>query len=214
MKRILPFLLCGLPLWCQSVSFGVKAGVPLGDALSAAEGTASTQSIGTQRWTAGVTVELNLPASVSIGVDALYRRFSYSSFSNFVVTSFTNSNTGHWEFPVYAKYRFGKGPVRPYVEAGFAFDRASTSGTTGCTGGEVPAGSLCGSVPASSTFSSSQWGAGVLVGGGVEIKVPFVKIAPEVRYTRWEKGVFSQVPEALDASSQPNQAEVLLGIRF
>ncbi len=208
MKCSLLLLLCALPLYCGPVSFGLKAGVP----VTAAEASYSDSrySVDTQRWTAGGTVEIDLPANLSVGVDALYRRFSNSYHTNYIVTAFTDANIGHWEFPVYAKYRFGGHLAQPYVEAGFAFDRAHTSVTSGCSGGEyAPGEPLCGGAPASSTFSSSQWGAGFLAGGGVEIKAAFLKIAPEVRYTRWPRGVFST-----GTLGRPNQVEILVGVRF
>lgn len=213
MKLAPLFLLSTVALWCQSFSFGVKGGVPLGEALS---GNGDARDlIGTQRWTIGPTVELSLPLNLSVGVDALYRRFSSAFVSSGAVTYFNNANIGHLEFPVYAKYRFGGHVVRPYVEAGFAFDYAQSSGTSGCTGGEAgPGEPLCGSAPASSTYSSSQWGVAETVGGGVEIKAAFLKIAPEVRYTRWQKGVFANFSGSLTTTSHPNQAEVLVGIRF
>ena len=208
MKYSFVLLFCALPLCGQSVSFGIKAGVP----VTAAERSYSDSrfSVDTQRWTVGGTVEVSLPANLAVGVDALYRRFSDSYHTTYIVSAFTDATIGHLEFPVYAKYRFGGRLARPYVEAGFAFDRAHTSGTSGCSGGELAPGEpLCGGAPASSTFSSSQWGAGFLAGGGVEFKAAFLKIAPEVRYTRWTKGVFSA-----GALAQPNQAEILVGVRF
>jgi len=77
------------------------------------------------------------------------------------VNTFVNSSSGHWEVPVYLKYRFGPHLLKPFVEAGVAFDRTGTSGTSGCSSSS----GLCGNfAPASSTFSSSQWGLGALVG--------------------------------------------------
>lgn len=188
----------------QSVSFGIKAGVP----VTAGQGNDDNRfTLGTQRRTAGATAELSLPANLSVGVDVLYRRFSYTADFTEYGGGSTAANIGHWEVPVYAKYRFGKGMVRPYVEAGFAFDYARTSGTYDCTGG------FSCFFPSSGTFSSSEWGRGFLAGGGVEIKAAFLKIAPEVRYTRWQKGVFQD--QALQVGSdRPNQVEALVGVRF
>lgn len=212
MKRSLAFLLLATPLCAQSLSYGIKGGLPLTNALSVAE---NTESVTTQRWTVGPTVELNLPFGVSVGADALYRSFSFSSSVSSVVNTFVNSSSGHWEVPVYLKYRFGPHLLKPFVEAGVAFDRTGTSGTSGCSSSS----GLCGNfAPASSTFSSSQWGLGALVGGGVEIKALVVRIAPEIRYTRWEKGALSGSGAAIPANpaptGQPNQAEVLVGVRF
>jgi len=205
MKYSLLLLFCALPVCGQSVSFGIKAGVP----VTAGQGTDDNRyTFATQRWTAGVTAELSLPANLSVGVDVLYRRFSYTTDFTEVGGGRTAANIGHWEVPVYAKYRFGGQLARPFVEAGFAFDRARTSGTSECLGGAT----LCG-IPPTATFSSSAWGRGFLVGGGVEIKAAFLKIAPEVRYTRWQKGVFQDQALAV-GSDRPNQVEALVGVRF
>jgi hypothetical protein len=200
MKCSFVLLFCALPLCGQSVSFGLKAGVPLTADLAGSDG----RSVAGQRWTAGATVEFTLPLNLSVGVDALYRRFSYSYANDFGYSE--DSKTGHWEFPVFAKYRF-KSIVPPYVarpfaEGGFVFDRAHTSGTAQSFTG--PPG-CCGTI--TTTINSSQWGAGFLAGGGIEIKAAFLKIAPEVRYTRWQKGLFYD-------GFERNQVEVLVGVRF
>ncbi len=55
----------------------------------------------------------------------------------------------------------------------------------------------------------------MLLGGGIEFNAAVVKIAPEIRYARWEKGVFQKVVgNGFGDLSQPNQVEILLGIRF
>lgn len=185
----------------QSVSFGIKAGVPLTDALPVYSD--SRYSVATQRWTAGVTAELGLPASLSVGADLLYRRFSWA-YSDTNPPGSSASNIGHWELPVYAKYRFGGQLARPFVEAGFDFDLAHAS--TAFTSAML-------TTTVSGSSSSSQWGRGFLVGGGVEIKVPLLKIAPEVRYTRWQKGVFQDSPSVVGGSER-NQLEILVGVRF
>ncbi len=198
MKCSFVLLLCALPLCGQSFSFGIKAGVPV-----TGLGDIDGRSIDTPRWTAGATVELALPANLSVGVDALYRRFSYSFDDSFGLHA--DAKIGHLEFPVFAKYRFKSIVLpyvaRPFVEAGFAFDRAHTSGTDTGFGGPV-----CCSI-VTTAINSSQWGAGFLVGGGIEIKAAFLKIAPQVRYTRWRKGLFYDFQER-------NQVAVLVGVRF
>jgi hypothetical protein len=199
MQYSLLLLICALPMYGQSVSFGIKAGVPVTAGLTGNDG----YGVEGQRWTAGATVEFKLPANLSVGVDALYRRFSYSFVNDFGFGA--DANIGHWEFPVFAKYRFGTivppYVARPFVEAGFAFDRAHTSGTAESFGGPV----CCTTV--TTAISSSQWGAGFLAGGGIEIKAAFLKIAPEVRYTRWQTGLFYDGLER-------NQVEALVGVRF
>jgi len=51
-----------------------------------------------------------------------------------------------------------------------------------------------------------QTHAGVVAGGGVDIKIPFIPVSAEIR--------FSRVGEYFQYFSNSNQAEFLLGIHF
>lgn len=72
----------------------------------------------------------------------------------------TGERTGsEWEFPAMMRYRFGNGMARPFVAGGGSFNKI-----TGIT------------TPRSSVN-------GIVVGGGAEIKIPLLRITPELRYT-------------------------------
>jgi hypothetical protein len=61
-----------------------------------------------------------------------------------------------WEVPLLAKYKFGTGRFKPFVDAG----------------------------PSVRTpFALSKYG--LNAGAGVEVRVGLLKIAPQIRYTRW-----------------------------
>jgi opacity protein-like surface antigen len=200
MRDIFLSLLLAVPALCQPISVGVKVGVPL-DRAGQPDDTRTT--VDKQRWIAGPTVEVSLPGRFSVGADALYRRLGHqTSRSAGSATFFENSRTNHWEFPIYAKYRFGTRRFQPFVLAGGAFEHASLQGTAGCTGDPM----LCGSSAGTHELRSSSWGGGYLAGAGVEFKAGFLKIAPEFRYTRWFRGYF--------AGAGSNQPAFLLGIRF
>src|SRR5262249_41218634 len=83
----------------------------------------------------------------------------------------------------YVKYRFGDGPVRPFVIGGGAFERAGISGSAGCTGDAM----LCGTSAGTHELKSSELGGGILSDVGVEFRRGALKIAPEFRYTRWQR---------------------------
>ncbi len=182
----------------QRVSVGVIGGASLtNDFLSAtipAEGYSPYYAFYSVRkdYVAGGLIELNLPLHLSVETDALYRPLNYAySFS------YTNpSGTGGsyhpsvtvvtWEFPVLAKYKIPMRVVKPFFEAGPSFRAASNLNAT------------------------SPSNHGVSAGGGIEVAFHRLKIAPRVRYTRWAADDLSK-PWAL---TDPNQAEILVGLSF
>jgi hypothetical protein len=74
----------------------------------------------------------------------------------------------------------------------------------------------------SSTFSTSQpielsqrTTAGVVGGGGVDVRLRRLHVEPEVRYTFWTRRHFGEPsPSYYGLFSNRNQVEVLLGIKF
>ena len=99
-------------LLCQSVSVGIKGGVPFGDAFTYTGGKL-TLPASTNHWILGPMVELHLPLGLSLEADALYRRYQISD------------SGGEWQFPILAKYHFIPGPVRPYVGGGVNFNHVT-----------------------------------------------------------------------------------------
>lgn len=200
MKAILMSLLFAAAGVSQPISIGVKTGIPLDRAGTGADQT----TVDRERWIIGPTIEARLTTRFIFGAEALYRRFGYRVTRNVGSTVFfENSRTDHWEFPVFLKYRFGGGPIRPFVLTGVAFEHASISGSAGCTGDPM----LCGEMGVGThELRSTDWGGGYLLGGGLEFRISRLTIAPEFRYTRWVKGYF--------AGAGTDQPAVLLGIRF
>src|SRR5260370_21441119 len=106
----------------QPLSFGVKLGVPTGDAFDIARnpGTASNYFTGGGQFIVGASAELRLPFGLGLEGDILYTRFNFSSQN--ILGSGGNSNS--FEFPILGKYRFaGFGPARPFVGVGPSFRR-------------------------------------------------------------------------------------------
>ena len=200
MKTFFALLFLAVSALAQPVSVGLKAGVPFNRAQSVVQGLA----LDSQYWTVGPTLEVAFPWSLAVGVDALYRRFDASFNRNVGAAAFSQATeTGHWEFPLYLKYRFGKVPFHPFVAAGGAASYARITNTASCAGDPL----LCRSTGAYNvTLKSTRAGGGLLFGGGLEFRAGVVKIAPEVRYTRWFTGFLNH--------DSGNQAELLLGIRF
>ncbi len=186
----LPALLAA-SAFAQPFSAGLKVGLPFTDFVNTVSGVTSTT---TDRYLVGPTAELHLPWGFGVEVDAIYRHFDYKN----IVGSTTGAvgsvtGVGAWEFPLLLKYRFPARVVRPYVDAGIAFDRLT--GLTSTITGNPEKGTTKGAV----------------LGAGLDVHLLFIHILPELRYTRWTDQHFN-VSNVL--SSNQNQAEFMVGITF
>jgi len=208
MRPLLLLLLAGGAALAQPFSAGLKAGLPLTDFLSVAQGTSTTD---TNHYLFGPEVELKLPFGLSVEFDALYRHFSYTNVLGSAGNAVTSTgSSGNWEFPLVAKYRFPARIVRPYLEAGVSWDTLSglknTASQVVCGTG-VPVCNVLVAAPA----ATSQSTMGVVIGGGVDIHAIVVHISPELRFTRWAGNYFNL---AGVLNSSKNQAEFLVGFTF
>jgi len=198
MRPLLLLLLVAGAAPAQPFSAGIKAGLPLTNLLDNLQPVDTTAV--TNRYLFGPEVEVRLPHGLSVEFDALYRRFSYTHFDAFAASTITTiGSSGDWELPLVAKYRFPARIVRPYVEAGVAWD--TLSGLKNTVSGLVT------SAPA----AQSQSTLGVVIGGGLDIHAMVIHITPELRFTRWAQQYFN-LSGVLNSGK--NQAEFLVGFTF
>jgi hypothetical protein len=190
------------------ISVGVKGGVSLTDAFqttstsvtipslpffSSGSYSASTYS-DSKDYIVGPFVELRLPFGFAAEADALYRPVSLAiAGSSPGYGSYkTSERYTTWEISALAKYRFRHIPlIRPFVSVGPTF-RPTAS------------------------YVNFLSNAGISAGGGVEFKLLFLRIAPEVRYTHWgADGGSAYASSTYQAFvSGKNQAEFLVGLSF
>jgi hypothetical protein len=139
----------------------------------------------------GPMAEVGFPLGVSVELDALYRPLHLSdSAVGIPLGTFHSSTTvGTWQFPLLLKYRFPTfvPVVKPFVEVGPSFR----------------AGSGADASPSSH---------GITLGGGVEVKVIKVKVAPQLRFTRWGSDGAAKI--FATPQTNVNQAEFLVGLSF
>jgi hypothetical protein len=199
-------LLTGMAASAQHLSVGIIGGVPLTDGFS----DFTTHGIDTithtfsnsKEYIVGAMLDVRLPANFGIEVDALYRPLSLTTNFQVVpsVTTLASNAFGTWEIPVLAKYRLPLLPiVKPFVEAGPSFRTRD---------------------------SSISWisNKGFTLGGGIEVKILKLKIAPQLRYTHWgsdASGTLTAISGDLTATSSAtappsnqNQGELLVGFSF
>jgi hypothetical protein len=179
----------------QALSVGVIGGAPFTDVVNG-DTVNGVQSIAkSSNFTVGGVVQVNLPLSLRLEVDALFRPYHINlSGVNFV----RDISAQQYRFPVLLQYRFGGPPVlKPFVEAGLSFDHLA--------GISDAAKSAIASGPGALLHQSD---AGIVLGAGIDIKVPLIiRLSGELRYTRQTVSNFSDF-------SNLNQAEVLVGIHF
>ena len=187
-KTFLLVLVLIVPALAQPIGIGIKAGVPLNDALSLKPSTALQYLQDTHRYTVGPYLELRLPARLVIEIDALYRSYEFQR----LLPTAARQSVSSWEFPVLGKYKLLGGPIQPYIEGGVSFSRLA----------DIP----------NIVELSHRNNYGVVIGGGVELHVGKLRITPEVRYNGW---VFHGLESPLgQLQSNRNQAAVLVGFGF
>jgi len=190
-KTFFLFLLGIAPVLAQSpFGFGLKAGVPLNDALSSDPSAPIPYVQSTHRYVIGPFVEVRLPARFSVEVDALYRSYDYRQLSGWIVAPPAVS-PGAWEFPVLARKALLGGPIQPYIEGGVALSHLSVADVV-----EL----------------NHRNNYGIVLGAGVSVHLGLFRIAPELRYNGWAFKDFESPTGSLQ--SNRNQVVVLVGIGF
>jgi hypothetical protein len=205
MRPVLLLFMSSVAVFAQPFSFGVKAGVPLSDFISAASNSEFNYTAPMQRYIVGGTAEVRLPIGFSIEFDALYRHLQLNGTAIGILPALASqASAGNWEFPLLLKYRFHFPVVRPYIDGGVAWDTLTGLSTAAAQADGILTGDGVG--PHHNTT------AGVVLGGGVDIHALFMHISPELRYTHWTA---VQVSDTLGlVHSNQNQAEFLVGFTF
>jgi hypothetical protein len=191
--------------------FGIKAGVPLTDFVEVAQSPNFGFNTDTQRYIVGPTVELRLPFGLGVEFDALYRKLNYEGTGTLLDVLTNNKTTGNaWEFPLLLKYRLPGTLLRPYIDAGVAWD--TLTGVKQSIVRTIRSGQITTLITDDPAELQNKTTRGFVIGGGVEVHILFLRISPEIRYTRWESQHFAD-PAGLLQSNR-NQAEFLLGFTF
>jgi hypothetical protein len=195
MRKIFLFgLICAGFANAQALSVGILGGAPFTDVVRNSTVSGIQSVAKSTNFTVGGEVQVALPLKFRIEVDALFRPYHVTLIGLNLVSDISAQQ---YRFPVLLQYRLGgAGPVKPFVEGGLSFDRLS--GVSSAIGSAIKSG------PGTLLHQS---GANVVLGAGVDLKVPLVRVSGELRYIRQTASNFSDF-------SNLNQAEVLVGVHF
>jgi hypothetical protein len=220
---VLVFALLTAPVAAaQILAVGVKGGALLSEQFEGADAPSPpptvsetpTFSSDPKRAVWGFAAEFAVSRKWSIEVDALRRRFAYSSARvsgnpGFPWDATASTDGRSWEFPVMVKRRLSQSSLRPYVTAGGSVlhfakllqtERDLPPGETGI--------SLLTDVPRE---LDRRTVAGATLAVGLEQDAKFLRLSTEVRYTRWLARAFRD-PRGSGFRSELNQAEILFGV--
>lgn len=177
-------------LQAQQIEVGVKTSVTLTDQIKYAPDKSVPVSV-------GGTIEIKLPANFAIEADLLYKRLRSNASYTFPEGPYIVKTKGEsLELPVIGKYYFR--PTRgwrPFLGTGWALRRTWQETETRQNSRR-------------DLFNRpSEIDVGAVVATGIRYEYRRVKLAPELRYTRWGSG--TDFPRR-----NPNQLELLFGISF
>jgi hypothetical protein len=198
MRSLILALLLSVPACGEIFSIGGVVGTPLTDVTQTTTLAGINYLRNSTLFTIGPSLQVNLPAGFRVEIDALYRPVAYQIATTVVnpANAALNVSAAQFRFPVLLQYHVGKFPlVKPYAEAGLSFDHLSDL---------QHAAALLPSQPGAIVQTTH---AGLVLGFGLDIKVPFIRISPEIRFTRQFSSDFQGISEL-------NQAEFLVGLRF
>jgi opacity protein-like surface antigen len=211
MRAVLLLVMGAVAALPQSFQVGVKAGVPMTDFFDTVRSPNFGFNSNTQRYIIGPTVQLGLPLGFAVELDALYRHFNYQSSGNLVDVFQNKRTTGNaWEFPLLLKYRFPAPVVRPFVDAGIAWDTLSGLKQS-VVNTFIPGPNTMTTTTSNPAELQNSTTKGFVIGAGLDIHV-LLHLTPEIRYTRWGEQHFAAPGGSL--LSNRNQAEFLLGVTF
>lgn len=195
---------------CQAqprIGFGIKGGIRASNDLDS--DWAESES---KRYTVGPMIDFALPFRLGVEVDGLYRRTGFrTTFYGIGSVSFSRYRANTWEFPMLLKYRLPRFIAQPYIEAGYAPRYISGSYTSVGASQDLSTGAT------SYGSSRGDWKPavthGFVTGVGIEAGGRHVRVAPEFRYTRWNRDPIDFFgPHGYSVHATQNQAEVMIGI--
>lgn len=192
----------GQSVVAQRIALGVELGVRTTEDVS---GTLSPES---KRYIVGPMVDIALPMRFSLELDALYRRVGFTGYSSSCCGySITRERANSWEFPIILKYWL---PYAPRMVKG-----------TDVSSGSFLSGNY-NIYPGYEYFFNRRSGTsysvthGVVVSGGVDLRVGHIRLSPGLRYVHWNAPFLDQ--EGGDGSfrylSTKDEVFLLLGVAW
>jgi hypothetical protein len=169
----------------QSVAVGVIGGGMISNNL----GNPWLSSVST-RYVVGPQLDIGLPLGFEVEADLLYRHEGYQvTFDRPFFADYATS----WEVPILLKKYLPFPVVKPFVEGGYAPRR----------------------LEATTYYTNSTTSHGLVLGGGAELRIGRLRLAPCLRFTHWNNSpVLVVIGNGPTPQLSANQVDLLLGISW
>jgi hypothetical protein len=178
------------PVQAQKFGFdvGVKGGTSFTDLIDDTgvfDGTSFSDLSRSSEFLIGPAAEITIPFGFAVEVDGLYHRSEYTATLPAPLPPGSLNSTA-WELPYLAKFRFPVPLVKPFILGGGVY-RTFTD--------------LSPEVSAAKN--------GLVLGGGLELKVSKLRLSGELRYIHW-----AAPSDLAPVKGNQNQGEILFGVMF
>jgi hypothetical protein len=187
----------------RGISFGLSLGAPMNHLATAESSMEATAG----RFTFGPALRVGISRRFGLEAELLYKRLEFGFVSN------PNLLTVHrLELPLMFRYILHGSAPHPFVHAGISLNRViAVGGSDACSEGVAGEGFYCiGGKPAA--LLRHRHTHGFVLGGGVDFGLGVLRLAPELRITRWVDRNFGTQDSML--RSNLTQVELLVGLKF
>ena len=190
-------------------------------------GGVATGSLGEQvyqisesnRYTLGPFAEWRLTESLRLHTGVTYQRIGERQGGCFLTYCSVSGSRAHAvQAPVLIRWRLVHSATVPFVTGGYSYRRVTsrTSQTDSWRSGPLVSNEVVDYTVRHSTY---HWPGenthGLVAGGGLELPAGRFKMAPEFRYTRWNRRYWEfHGSQGIFTGSNLNQVDVLFGVRF
>jgi hypothetical protein len=158
----------------REFSLGLSGGVPFNDTTKGVNGLIAA----TGRYTVGPTAQIRLSRRFSFNIDLLYKQFDFG-----FVSESLRITAHRLEMPLLLQYDLNTNSIRPFVQAGIAFNRViAVGGGNQCLSAGDGFYCIGGRTAAQIRHRQTP---GPVVGAGINFNLGVVRLAPELRITRW-----------------------------
>jgi hypothetical protein len=187
----------------KSISFGLNIGIPLNNLAAAEGGMVAT----TGRYTFGPAMQVDLPRGFSFDASLLYKQLGFG-----LASSPTRLTAHRLELPLLLRYdHHNNAPLHAFVHAGVSVNKViSIGGSSECEDTIAGKGIYC--IEGKSAVQLRHKNTyGFVLGVGVDFRAGALRLAPELRITRWGDRNFGTQGSSL--RSNLTQIELLLGFK-